>query len=393
MDRESALYRRSPCIVAAWLSGQLIFENYATRVRVAAAPITCEVLDVCSDWQTVTSLLSLLSRYQPASVRAAIRQLVKATLLQSSSHRVHPIEENIHEWKHWHPVAAYFHFATKDGNYEPDESVIARHFHTLADRVPMPSPVKHYARVKRFAMKPPKSEEDFGRLLLTRRTWRQFSREAISYQDLSTLFWLTFRIQAWGEFYGLGKLALKTSPSGGARHPLEAYVVALKVEGLDRGLYHYSADKHELERLRDVPSKQFLRSLTPTQDWCSEAAAMVFLTAVFARDQWKYPMPRAYRAILIDAGHLCQTFCLAATWLGLAPYCTMALADSKIERLLKLDGVSEGAIYLAGVGGRPEGVNPVEFMVPNPDGSAAVSGSRPKRSTKAAKRGSDRRPS
>jgi hypothetical protein len=58
--------------------------------------------------------------------------------------------------------------------------------------------------------------------------------------------------------------------------------------------------------------------------------------------------------MLIDAGHLCQTFCLVATALGLAPFCSMALADSVVERDAGLDGLSEIALYAAGVGTRPQ---------------------------------------
>jgi len=392
VKKGSRLYRRSPCVIAAWISDHLVFENYATRVRVAAAPVTCEVLDACSEWLTEEELARLLPHYQEKSVRTTLHQLVRATLLQSSQ-RIDPIEENIHQWKHWQPSAAYFHFSSKDCNYEPDEALLVRHFHALASRIPMPSSVKRYPQAPSFSLWPPAGDDEFRKLLLSRRTWRQFSSKAISYQDLSTLFWLTFRIQAWRDFYGLGRLAFKTSPSGGARHPIEAYLVARNVKGLLRGLYHYAAETHELERLRDLPSKRSLQALTPTQDWCSEAAAMVLMTAVFARSQWKYPAPRAYRVILADAGHLCQTFCLTATSLGLAPYCTMAFADSKIERLLEIDGVSEGAIYLAGVGARPEDASPEELVVPNPDVPAVASGSRPRRATKAANRGSERRTS
>jgi SagB-type dehydrogenase family enzyme len=78
------------------------------------------------------------------------------------------------------------------------------------------------------------------------------------------------------------------------------------------------------------------------------------MTGVFARTQWKYDYARAYRAVLMEAGHLCQTFCLTATWLGLAPFCTIAFADSKIEKLLQLDGISESVLYVAGAGARPE---------------------------------------
>jgi SagB-type dehydrogenase family enzyme len=79
----------------------------------------------------------------------------------------------------------------------------------------------------------------------------------------------------------------------------------------------------------------------------------MFMTAVFQRNQWKYRDSAAYRTVILDAGHMCQTFCLTATWLGLAPFCTMALADSKVEKDLGLDGISESAIYAAGVGTRP----------------------------------------
>jgi len=78
------------------------------------------------------------------------------------------------------------------------------------------------------------------------------------------------------------------------------------------------------------------------------------MTAVFSREQWKYPTARAYRVIQLDAGHLCQTFCLVATWLGLAPFCTAALADTRIEKTLGIDGISESVIYAAGVGHRPD---------------------------------------
>jgi SagB-type dehydrogenase family enzyme len=79
---------------------------------------------------------------------------------------------------------------------------------------------------------------------------------------------------------------------------------------------------------------------------------VVFLTAVFPRTQWKYKYARAYRAVLVEAGHLCQTFCLTATWLGLAPFCTMAFADTRIEEVLGVDGISESVIYAMGAGTR-----------------------------------------
>ena len=168
---------------------------------------------------------------------------------------------------------------------------------------------------------------------------------------------LTFGVRWWFDLRGIGRVALKTSPSGGSRHPIEAYVVALRVKGLPRGIYHYAAGEHRLELLRQGASKARVVRYLNGQDYFGNAAAVVLMTAVFARTQWKYPGSRAYRVVLIDAGHLCQTFCLAATWLGLAPFCTMALHDSSVEKDLGIDGVRESAIYSAGVGVPAEGAD------------------------------------
>jgi SagB-type dehydrogenase family enzyme len=86
------------------------------------------------------------------------------------------------------------------------------------------------------------------------------------------------------------------------------------------------------------------------QSHAREAAALFLMTAVFARTMWKYHHARAYRVVMLDAGHLCQTFCLVATWLGLGPFCTAALDDERIEKDLGIDGVNESVLYVAGVG-------------------------------------------
>jgi SagB-type dehydrogenase family enzyme len=86
------------------------------------------------------------------------------------------------------------------------------------------------------------------------------------------------------------------------------------------------------------------------QPYVAQASALFIMTGVFARSMWKYRHPRAYRVVLLDAGHLGQTFCLTATRLGLAPFSTAALKDTLIERDLAIDGISESVLYVTGVG-------------------------------------------
>lgn len=217
----------------------------------------------------------------------------------------------------------------------------------------MPPAQKTCVGARQLLLPPPHCPGEFPQVLLARRTWREFSPVPVTFETLATLLGLSFGVQSWLHVRGLGRVALKTSPSGGARHPIETYLLALRVQGLPSGLYHYAAATHRLELLSRGANRAQVTRYLNGQWWFAGASAVVFMTGVFARTQWKYPAPRAYRIVLLDAGHICQTFCLVATWLGLAPFSTMALADSRIEKALRLDGVSESVLYAAGVGTPP----------------------------------------
>jgi len=345
-------------VVCYWAGGKLVFHNYATGVRVAADPIACAVLDCFHRWQPAEALPRRLRQFSPASLRRAMDQLVRCSLLERSGRPQLPAGRAWDSWQEWNPAAGFFHFSTKNVPFTIDPAEERRFIRRQAEKAPMPGPVKPYRGAHTVRLPAPNTEGEFPRVLLERRTWRRFGPQALNLSSLGTLLGLTFGVQGWFDFYGLGRLAQKTSPSGGARHPVEAYVVSLRVRGLPRGLYHYAADRHCLQLLKRGARPRQVETFLAGQKWFRTAAALVVMTAVFAREQWKYPHPRAYRTVLLDAGHLCQTFCLVATWLGLAPFCTMALADSKIERALGLDGVSESVLYAAGVGARPESAAP-----------------------------------
>lgn len=350
-------FRRVECLVSYWERDQLVFENYAMGQRASAAPITAEILDFFGSWRTVDSLCAHFENYDPASLRNAVRNLVKRSFLEKSSRKKNEPAGIAKTWKAWNPAGGFLHFSGRDLPFDPDLDETAKYMQSIARDSPMPEPVKHYPRSKKIQLLPPRSEGEFPAALLARRTWRRFSPAPLAFSDLSTLLGLTWGIREWMPVPPLGRFALKTSPSGGALHPIEAYVVARDVTGLARGIYHYDAARHRLELIKAGATKAQITTYLAGQDWFSHAPAVVLMTAVFTRTQWKYKFSRAYRVVLAEAGHLCQTFCLTASWLGLAPFCTMALADSKIDAALGIDGVTEGVLYAAGVGNIPEGAD------------------------------------
>ena len=345
---------RSAHVILYWHKNKLVFENYTLQTRITAEPLTCSILHYCGEWRTLGEICKFLGEYSASSIAESLQLLCENRILGRSDEKTDSRVKAMDGWTSWNPAAGYFHFSTKDTPFAPDPMSAMKNLLVRAEHDPMPLPVKRYPGARRTRLPHVNSHAEFPEILRSRRTWRTYGKEAVSLEALAQMMKLTFGIQGWVDVPGLGTAAMKTSPSCGCLHPTEAYVLARRVQGLPGGLYHYNAARHELEWLRSgVSSKEVEKSLG-NQWWFSKAAFLVLMTAVFGRTHWKYEFPRVYRGILIEAGHLCQTFCLTATWLGLAPFSTIAQSDTQWEKWLGIDGVSESIIYVAGAGTRPK---------------------------------------
>ena len=336
--------------------------NYATSDVAEATPLVCTLLHVCSSWQPLSAIQSALGTNATVT-RRLVTRLVARRFLHRSDRPVDSRERAMRAFEQWNPAAGFFHTATKNVKFLSPRAA-DRFLQRQAREWRMPRPVKRLRGAASLALPAPNFDGEFPGVLLQRRTWRRFSASPVSAADMSTALALACGVLQWVRTVG-GDVALKTSPSGGARHPIECYVAVRRVTGVRRGLYHYAADTHRLEEVRRGEVTDRLRVWLPHSEYFADAAFVLVLTAVFERQLWRYPYARAYRAALAEAGHVCQTFCLTATWLGLAPFCLMGLADSEIERDLDIDGVNETVLYVAGAGVRPSGLT----WAPRPRGT------------------------
>jgi len=347
------LLRRASALISYWQGKQLFFENYLTQRKIAASMETAAILDFFSRWKREEAAFQRWPEYTEKSLRRAMRRLVEETFLQRSTdrdNRENTRERALQNWESWNPAAGYFHLQTKDTYSEKISAETIRWTEELLRHGHIPMPGKSYPNPRTISLEQEEYAEEFPRVLRERRTWRKFGKQPVSKEILGRLLHLSFGVQEWLRAPEGGRFALKTSPSGGALHPAEAYLLARNVSGIPRGIYYYDAVGHRLRELRRGTSEGEIQKLLAGQWWFKDAALVIFLTAVFRRTQWKYKYARAYRAVLAEAGHLCQTFCLTATWLGLAPFCTMALADTRIEKVLGVDGISESVVYAMGAG-------------------------------------------
>jgi putative peptide maturation dehydrogenase len=157
----------------------------------------------------------------------------------------------------------------------------------------------------------------------------------------------------------------KLSPSGGALHPIEAYMIVQRVDGLAPGRYHYHVGDHALEpmgELAPAPARELAMLSVAGQEWFADAPVQIVLAARFQRNFWKYRNhAKAYRVIQLDAGHLSQNMFLIAAELGLGAFVTGAINEIDIEHAFGLDGMSEGPICVVGLGHRAAEQVTVEF--------------------------------
>ena len=338
-------YRRSPGAVIYWAGSQAVCFIWQSAQRI---PISIQVAGVLQELSEWTSSAEFRDRISPDGDLATIEETIG--LLHGLRLIEREGDETNAEWHEWSPEAAFFHFATKNGVFPEDLGARDRELVEKVKQQPQPNPTKRLAGPRVQLPRQDPTDADLTTTLAKRRTWRNFGEQPVPAAALGTLLDATFGVQRHGRVPDQGPIILRTSPSGGSRHPIEAYLLAWNVEGLTPGAYHYDSDSKELVDLKRPIAAQDIAALLAHQTYFSRAAAITIMCPVFARTRWRYGHSRAYRTVLIDAGHLGQTFCLVATALGLAPFTTMAFSESAIEDLLGLDGINECPIYVAGVG-------------------------------------------
>lgn len=138
---------------------------------------------------------------------------------------------------------------------------------------------------------------------------------------------------------------LRAAPSGGALYPLELYVVAQRVRGVEPALHHYDPLRHGLERLRPLVLPDALSSPTPYSELLVSCAAAIMVTGSFWRSRFKYGL-RGYRFALLEAGHVAQNILLAVAALQLSCVPLGGFFDRRVDELLDIDGLYESSLYL-----------------------------------------------
>jgi len=211
-----------------------------------------------------------------------------------------------------------------------------------------PEPYKNYeAPLAIISLPEPELTGDphLWRLLHSRRSRREFDAgRSLAAGKLSALLWATQGVTA-----RYGDVLFRTAPSAGGLYPIETYLLARAVEGIEPGIYHFRPSTFDLEFLKRGNLARDVAAAALGQRMVMTAQVTFIWTAIVERSRWKYRQ-RAYRYIYLDAGHIGENLYLAAGALGLGVCAIGAFFDDKANNIIGVDGIEETVIYLAAVG-------------------------------------------
>jgi putative peptide maturation dehydrogenase len=271
--------------------------------------------------------------------------------------------------QYWRPLSAVSHYFNRWEDIDSSRAAAQTGLHNTADLAERYGPPPHHFHARsdaasRIGLTRPDSNE-FDALLAQRTTCRNWDRtRPLDAASFARVLHTVLAAQAAVELAKDCAAVKKTSPSGGGLHATEAYLVVQHVEGITPGLYHYHSGDHALEPLAcaEHDLHALANRFVAGQHWFADAHVQVILTPRFRRSFWKYRNhAKAYRALILDAGHLSQTLYLTATQLGLGAFITSAINEIEIERAFALDALEESPLAVCGFGYRGGERVTVEF--------------------------------
>ncbi|WP_133853251.1 SagB family peptide dehydrogenase [Labedaea rhizosphaerae] len=165
-----------------------------------------------------------------------------------------------------------------------------------------------------------------------RRSRRRFAPVPLSLDELGEFLFRVFRVKQMlpldpdepHSYEG----SLRPLPSAGDAHDLEVYVVAGRIDGLGRGLFHYDPLEHTVAEVAGpgYPVSALLGTAKLSAAIPEEPPALIVLASRFGRLAWKYE-GLSYAATLKNVGVAYAGMYLAAEAMGLAA-CGLGSGDA-----------------------------------------------------------------
>lgn len=163
----------------------------------------------------------------------------------------------------------------------------------------------------------------------------------ITFETLSDILRMTSALTAKVRYPGQD-FYYRSVASAGALYPNEIYLAHDRIPDLNPGLYHYGIKKRVLYPLRRQKVIQPVLDAMGFQEKTPVVASLL-VTGIFFRSSWKY-RARAYRYVLLDAGHLLENLILSLQYLSIPFSVHYRFHDREMNQLIGVNGKQEACI-------------------------------------------------
>ncbi|HWY28219.1 MAG TPA: SagB/ThcOx family dehydrogenase [Candidatus Sulfotelmatobacter sp.] len=153
---------------------------------------------------------------------------------------------------------------------------------------------------------------------------------------------LTRKYRFGGEFH-----YMRAASATGALYPIELYVVAGDMPGLEAGVYHFDPLGFQLSRIRKGDYRAELAAASNHS--IAVAPATIALTSVAWKNAWKYEA-RSYRHWFWDCGVIAANLLAVSSSIGSPTKIIQGFVDQTVNEIFGLEDGKEATVCLSPVG-------------------------------------------
>lgn len=342
----------------------LIIEDFFNKKRFEIKnSIFPQILSFCTKFKYHPEIVDFIKNeflLSKEDAEAILNELVKYSFLITKSSLCYDAEEKTRFWKRygWNEALDYY-ISIKDYPFLDYETIQAKRvekglMNRYIKKDPVPSIYKEYKNLKKIPLVKDYSSMDnvdLRKLLIEEVFDYKASSDPLSKKQISDVLFNTFGKTGTVEFELQGEFLLKNNPSGGARHPIEAYPIIFNSE-IKKGIYHYSVKDNALEEISSTANldqiKELIYELKTNPMF--PIKMIIVMSAVFPRSMWRYRDPRSYRVILHDMGHILETMKIVCKAFGIKTYYGHGFHDKRLGKLFNISGIDEAVLKFAVLG-------------------------------------------
>jgi len=198
-----------------------------------------------------------------------------------------------------------------------------------------------------------------GAVIRSRRSIRSYRGRTMPLEDLASLLYYGQGISGKLDLQGLPptvtlgaeqSIDVRNAPSGGGLYPIDLYVIALNIEGLERAAYLYLPEHHALKRAGGFNSSVDVARLAQFGEIEVSKASLLLAYVYKLLDNSRKYGDSGLAYALIEAGEISENIHLTATALGIGPCDVGGYAKHRLEQVLGLDGLSAHVVHLTVLG-------------------------------------------